>query len=1022
MPIIDIPITSTVQTLTGDNGVTTDATFTTGGTLTDNGNDVRLNGSSFDSTTPALDVDFSAPVQDLQFTIEDVDQNGWDDQVRILAFAPDGTPIPITFTTTSPTHVIESDGSNGVLQIEGSNDLIDNNSLIVVTIPGPVGSVQIFYEDGETASNDTGFINVIDMSFTDAVAPGSDGTVSGTAGDDVIDGTYVGDPDGDIVDNNDAILPGDVGNDDLIEANGGNDTVFAADGDDEVYGGTGNDTIDGGVGDDTLFGGTGDDVFTIAEADNSDTIFGGENAGDTDTVDYSGATGPDGVDVTYDGDESADYLIGSGADGTFDEIEAVIGTDNADTIDATLDNAGIDVDTGAGNDVITGGQAADDITAGTGDDTIVLNDDFGDDIIDAGEDASGTDVDVLDGSALTQDVTLDLNASETGTITNGTDTASFDNVEEFILGSGDDTVLDDDNANIVNMGGGDDTFVVNDGFDRDTVVGGETGETTGDVIDGSALTEDVIVSMTGDEVGSFSTQTSLNRITFSEIERLVTGSGEDTVLGRLGDDHLTTNAGNDYINASGGNDTVFAGAGDDFIAGGLGNDTLTAGTGTDTIFGGAGVDELYGGGDDDLLVGGAGNDIQDGGAGDDIFELGDGFGVDNITGGETAEDLSDPTNGDQGDQIDASDMTTDVVLNFINPEDGTLTSGGNIATFVEIEDVHLGSGNDLVNGSTGADTVDLGEGEDTVDGGAGDDVIGLGQDTDGTPDGDADVVVFSDGDGNDTILDFDAPIDNGDGTYTGIDTFDVSNLTDADGNPVDTSDVVVSDDGSGNAVLTFPNGETVTLVGVAPSEVDSAPELNAIGIPCFTPGTLISTAKGLCPVETLEVGDLVLTRDAGMQRIRWAGQRLINTHQLAASPSLHPIRIKAGALGSGMPLRDVIVSPQHKMLLNDFKAELLFGESEVLVAALHLVDLPGVERIHVEDVTYVHVMFDTHQIILAEGAWTESYQPGPHVVGQMESAQREELMLIFPELRENLSAMKAARMTLKEREARVLFK
>ena len=93
----------------------------------------------------------------------------------------------------------------------------------------------------------------------------------------------------------------------------------------------------------------------------------------------------------------------------------------------------------------------------------------------------------------------------------------------------------------------------------------------------------------------------------------------------------------------------------------------------------------------------------------------------------------------------------------------------------------------------------------------------------------------------------------------------------------------------------------------------------------------------------------------------------------------------------------------------------------MLVAALHLVSLPGVDRVRMEEITYIHVMFDNHQIILAEGAWTESYQPGPQVVGQMEAAQREELMLIFPELRLNQFAMKAARLTLKEREATLLL-
>ena len=112
------------------------------------------------------------------------------------------------------------------------------------------------------------------------------------------------------------------------------------------------------------------------------------------------------------------------------------------------------------------------------------------------------------------------------------------------------------------------------------------------------------------------------------------------------------------------------------------------------------------------------------------------------------------------------------------------------------------------------------------DGGAGNDIFDVGAGDDAT-----DTMVLEDGDGDDTISGFEGPIDNGDGTFTGQDQIDTSGLTDADGNPVLVSDVTVADDGDGNAVLNFPNGESITLVGVAPSDVTDHDALAAMGIP-----------------------------------------------------------------------------------------------------------------------------------------------------------------------------------------------
>merc|ERR1711916_245042 len=83
-----------------------------------------------------------------------------------------------------------------------------------------------------------------------------------------------------------------------------------------------------------------------------------------------------------------------------------------------------------------------------------------------------------------------------------------------------------------------------------------------------------------------------------------------------------------------------------------------------------------------------------------------------------------------------------------------------------------------------------------------------------------------------------------------------------------------------------------------------------------------------------------------------------------AKGKLRPVLIRKGALGNGLPERDMIVSPNHRMLVASDKAAIYFEEREVLVAAKHLVDLPGVAFVDVEDVTYIHFMFDQHEVVL----------------------------------------------------------
>ena len=117
----------------------------------------------------------------------------------------------------------------------------------------------------------------------------------------------------------------------------------------------------------------------------------------------------------------------------------------------------------------------------------------------------------------------------------------------------------------------------------------------------------------------------------------------------------------------------------------------------------------------------------------------------------------------------------------------------------------------------------------------------------------------------------------------------------------------------------------------------------------------------------------------------------------------------------------MMVSPQHRMLIEGARAEMLFGEPEVLVAATHLTTLPGIEQVPTYGVTYIHLLFDRHEIIRADGAWTESFQPADRTLSNMDSEQRAEIEALFPELTMDALTFQAARLSLKGYEARVLL-
>lgn len=167
------------------------------------------------------------------------------------------------------------------------------------------------------------------------------------------------------------------------------------------------------------------------------------------------------------------------------------------------------------------------------------------------------------------------------------------------------------------------------------------------------------------------------------------------------------------------------------------------------------------------------------------------------------------------------------------------------------------------------------------------------------------------------------------------------------------------------------------------------------GAPCFTAGTLVDTPDGPRRVETLRPGDLVLTVDHGACPVQWVGNRTVRGQGRFA-----PVRISAGILGAQT---NIYVSPQHRLLISGWQAELLFGEEEILVPAKSLINGTTITQTPCDIVRYVHLFFDRHQLVTTSGLVSESFFPGAQAVAGLDEAAADELFDLFPELREHPS-------------------
>ncbi len=205
-------------------------------------------------------------------------------------------------------------------------------------------------------------------------------------------------------------------------------------------------------------------------------------------------------------------------------------------------------------------------------------------------------------------------------------------------------------------------------------------------------------------------------------------------------------------------------------------------------------------------------------------------------------------------------------------------------------------------------------------------------------------------------------------------------------------------DGSGTYSLMndLPNG-SVPITGLLHKNV----------MVCFANGTLIATPTGEHRVETLKVGDLVVTADGQIKPIRWIGARTAGVSEMLLKKELRPVVIPAGAFGANLPHSDLRLSRQHRLAVEGWQVEMLFGTERVLVRAGHL-DGAGIHTVlpH-EPVTYYHILLDEHDMLIANGLASESFQPGPVGLCALDDAARAELEALDPAL-VALSAIAAA--------------
>lgn len=877
-----------------------------------------------------------------------------------------------------------------------------SNSYQAALEAGPLESIQINSVVTDT-SNFSG--SRVDGNY---VQP--DGWVDGTTGNDNMTETYV-DTQADGIDQNANAINAGSGND-TVNAGGGNDTVLGGAGSDVINGGSGNDVIRGdsslgtqttyswanqGISDGTSITGgiTGNaasgDIrvamtiqqeqnFNSATMERTDPLYNYNSANDSSSIRLQGgAPGSDVNSVTMRvnfsslnstvSNEVANVSFGifdlDQAAGFKDEvfIRAYDANNNLIPVDLTAgDSSTISVNDATGRAVTTGaGEGLTDSKTGFLQVEIAgpvarieidyNNIDPGDanHAINVGDlqfttiKNNGIGNDTIDGGDGNDTI---LGEAGNDSLTGGTGNDSISG------GTGNDTIKGGTGNDTMSGGDGADRFVMENSYGTDVITGGEGGTDT-DTLTFSTLSSGVTLNYSGAEAGTVTN--GANSLSFSQIENTVLTSSADTVNALAGGVTLDTGGGSDTITVGSGVYNINAGSGDDTI---IRNTLPTAGDVGSVIDGGSGTDTYVAGSG----LGAATINLEN----NQLEYLGQSRGTLLNFENVSLVDSSASVIGDAGNNVITATGNFDNVL-FGGGGDDYIDAGG---------------GNDSLDGGTGNDTLLGGDGNDTLDGGTGNDVLtgGAGDDT----------FVYSGG--NDQITDFNTGNTGAlnDGIETNNDFIDLGTYY---GNIFDLR-ADFADDGilnQSNFATTDYTGKTqfaggsLEFFGVSASGLTT----DNTGVICFGEGAAIRTPSGDVLVQDLKVGDLVTTMDNGPQRIRWINRRSYDAAALEQHEHLRPVVIRRGVFGAE---RNFIVSQQHGILTG--------RNDDHFARAKHLAECTrGVRIAHgKKQVTYIHLMFESHQVIFAENVPSESFFPGPMALKAMQRHDRKAFSKVLPGL------------------------
>ena len=218
--------------------------------------------------------------------------------------------------------------------------------------------------------------------------------------------------------------------------------------------------------------------------------------------------------------------------------------------------------------------------------------------------------------------------------------------------------------------------------------------------------------------------------------------------------------------------------------------------------------------------------------------------------------------------------------------------------------------------------------------------------------------------------------------------------------------------------VTEPGDYTIRFTDISTQTGSRDPRIDnvSLDVPCFVDGTMIETQHGPKAIEDIRAGDKIFTVDNGYVEVAWKRACHVPVSKQCVNSKLAPILIKAGSLGDNLPKSDLLVSRQHRLLLNSPFTSAVFGESSLLIAAAKLLDFPGISVAPIKkDFAYHHILFENHEVIVSNGAATESLFVGPDMERILGRNACEEVFALFPDLLSKPELMPSARQIVQNR-------